>query len=354
MVTSTTGEKKGFVTVSRRSDTPGQTVNVDLCFVPAQHAPDQKLPAVSGSSGRLVVERTHASCRQPWSGEVFADPTCPYEDAMRAFVTAANTRYAWRERPQSADASPIRVQQRQLRQQAADVQTRRRAVRAQRQQEDVAWQARCDERRHTQEVIRRDGISNYPTYRAQEQQWRALRQQRQATLAQRHQDDLQWRQERLQLRHALADVPIVRTWRAILMVTDNCTRACYGLPLFSDGPKVTSEQVSTALTSALPPAVSFLISDRGTHFTAHSFATFAHEHGFMHVPISRHRPQTNGIAERCVRTLKEWLRQQAWTSDQELVALLDQFVAEYNERPHQGLGIPGLSPNEFAKRVWLF
>jgi hypothetical protein len=25
----------------------------------------------------------------------------------------------------------------------------------------------------------------------------------------------------------------------------------------------------------------------------------------------------------------------------------------YNDRPHQGLGIPGLSPNEFADRIWL-
>jgi transposase InsO family protein len=36
------------------------------------------------------------------------------------------------------------------------------------------------------------------------------------------------------------------------------------------------------------------------------------------------------------------------------LALLAQFVTDYNERPHQGLGIPGLSPNEFTKRVWLF
>jgi len=26
---------------------------------------------------------------------------------------------------------------------------------------------------------------------------------------------------------------------------------------------------------------------------------------------------------------------------------------EYNDRPHQGLPIPGLSPNEYAKRIWL-
>jgi transposase InsO family protein len=136
-------------------------------------------------------------------------------------------------------------------------------------------------------------------------------------------------------------------------VTDNCTRACYGLPLFVNGPQVSSEQVTAALLPLLPAHLAFLISDRGTHFTAYTFAHFARDHEFVHVQISRRRPQTNGIAERCVRTLKEWLRQHAWNSDQELLALLDQFVAHYNERPHQGLPIPGLSPNEFAKRVWL-
>jgi transposase InsO family protein len=248
----------------------------------------------------------------------------------------------------------MRAQQRERRQQTTALQTQRRSVRAQRRQEDAAWQALRAERRQTQEVTRRHGLPEYATHLAQEAQWRALRQQRQALMAQRQQDDLPWRQERLQLRQALADVPVVRAWRAILIVTDNCTRACYGLPLFTNGAQVTSEQVIAAVTGLLPLDLQFLISDRGTHFTAHMFAQFALDQEFVHVQISRRRPQTNGIAERCVRTLKEWLRRHAWTCDQELRALLAHFVAHYNERPHQGLGIPGLSPNEFSKRVWLF
>jgi transposase InsO family protein len=247
---------------------------------------------------------------------------------MRAFVTAAHARYAWRNRQPAVEPSAQHAQHRHLRQQAAALQTQRRSVREQRRQEDTAWQALRDERRCAQALIRRHGISDYPTYIAQEQQWQALRQQRQATLTQRHQEDVVWRQERQQMRQALNDAPVVRTWRAILIVTDNCTRVCYGLPLFANGSQVSSEQVIAALTPLLPPDLACVISDRGTHFTAHTFAAFAQSQECVHVPMSRRRLQTNGIAERCVRTLKAWLRQHAWTSDEALLTLLAQFIVE--------------------------
>jgi len=103
----------------------------------------------------------------------------------------------------------------------------------------------------------------------------------------------------------------------------------------------------------LPAHLQFLISDRGTHFTANVFQQLAKETEFVHVVIARHRPQSNGIAERFVRTLKEWLADKAWQSDMQLLEFLHLFLLEYNDRPHQGLLIPGLSPNEFAKRIWL-
>ncbi len=62
---------------------------------------------------------------------------------------------------------------------------------------------------------------------------------------------------------------------------------------------------------------------------------------------------SNGIAERFVRTLKEWLALHAWLSTAELTLLLPQFRADYNDRPHQGLPLPGLSPAEFERRIWL-
>jgi len=103
----------------------------------------------------------------------------------------------------------------------------------------------------------------------------------------------------------------------------------------------------------LPANLQFLISDRGIHFTADAFQQFAKEPEFVHVVIARHRPQSNGIAERFVRTLKEWLVDKAWQSDKELLEFLHLFLSEYNDRPHQGLPIPGLSPNEYANRIWV-
>ena len=101
----------------------------------------------------------------------------------------------------------------------------------------------------------------------------------------------------------------------------------------------------------LPEDLRFLISDRGIHFTAQVFQQLARDENFLYVVIARHRPQSTGIAERFVRTLKERLATHTWTTDQELLKLLEQFRLEFNDRPHQGIAIPGLSPNEFANRL---
>lgn len=109
-----------------------------------------------------------------------------------------------------------------------------------------------------------------------------------------------------------------------------------------------------AFERVVPNGVEFVISDQGTHVMAKVFGQLAQRAEFVHVPIARHRPESNGIAERCVRTLKEWLQDNVWSSDAALAVLLEAFRLHYNERPHQGLSIPGLSPNALARRIWLF
>jgi transposase InsO family protein len=352
------GHKGGPTGEHRRAGEPGQTLQVDRCFVPAVHAVAARLPAVSGSSGRLVVYGPRPGTEdaaRPWPGQVFADPEVAYATAMHEFV--------WRSAPRTPrrrSARPARPQRQEAEEQAARcaVRQQRRMLAAQRapllqqrQQEDAAWEVVCRER---QARLRPEHWTprQYVASLAAEDHWLLLHAQRRATLARRRQEDAAW-QAALEQFQAAPPQAAKPPWIAILVVTDNCTRQCLGLPLFTAGPKVTAEVVIAALRALLPDQLQFLIADRGTHFTAQQFAQFAQEEDFVQVLIARHRPASNGIAERFVRTLKEWLADHAWSGAEALETWLEQFRVAYNDRPHQGLALPGLSPNEFAARFWL-
>lgn len=297
---------------------------------------------MSGSSGRLVISPgKDQATEHPWPGQVFENPALDYTAAMQAFVAASLPE----SQPVVRPATPVqaeklsrREQKREWRRETRALRDARRQERTQRKTEDAAWR--------TLRQQRRDSTRSNET-------WQPLRTQRKQELEQRQQADATWRQQLQQLRERGALLPLVTVWIAILVVTDNCTRQCLGLPLFVMGPKVTAELIVEALRTLLPPELHFLISDRGTHFTANAFRQLALSQEFIHVLIARHRPESNGIAERFVRTLKEWLADKVWTSDEELAELLRQFIVEYNDRPHQGLALPGLSPNEFARRIGL-
>lgn len=329
--------------------------------MPASHEVASKLPAVSGSSGRLIVERCQAETDQDqWPGRVFENPELSYEEAMLGFVTASREdedRSGGQGQAEVADSGSLKAEKRTLRREEARLRDERRQIREKRKLEDAVWKetwaARKVEVQAHQGLCKQERRQQRNVKQARDAYWRALREQRRTTLEQRQQEDEEWRQQRLSLRERWSQLPVVTAWIAILVVIDNCTRQCLGLPLFVTGPKVTSEMIVEALRALLPPELLFLISDRGTHFTAKAFRKIVLSEEFIHVLIARHRPQSNGVAERFVRSLKEWLADKSWQDDQELAALLQQFLDEYNDRPHQGLAIPGLSPNEFANRIWL-
>lgn len=311
-----------------------------------------KLPAVSGSSGRLVVERLRDDQERQYPGRVFEDQSLGYAEAMRAFVAASAHARQPAEQPEDIERASAKASIQRLRQAEERLRIQRRNTRDQRGQEDTAWQTLRQQHRQERIEMSQRRVC-YGERKAWKANWQALRQHRHQVLEQRQQEDETWRQQRQKLRTQLADLPIVTIWIAVLVMTDNCTRQCLGLPLFVAGANVTSEMVIAALRTLLPAELQFVISDRGVHFTAQAFKELVRTAEFIHVEIARHRPQSNGIAERFVRTLKEWLATQSWKNDQELLALLTKFRSEYNDRPHQGLAIPGLSPNEFANRIWL-
>ena len=312
---------------------------------------------MSGSSGHLVIERPKDETEAQYPGRVFEDASLSYAEAMQAFVSAS-AQAALPEAFHEDDGQPSRKAEiRQLRLDEVQLRQARRDIRERRSQEDVAWRAIRQEHQQAEADFRAlskaERYQQRHTRQAEAQRWQAQRDQRRQTLEQRQLEDEYWRQQRQSLRERLSLLPIVTAWIAILVITDNCTRQCLGLPLFVAGPSVTAEMVVAALRVLLPAELQFLISDRGVHFTAQVFQQLARSEGFIHVVIARHRPESNGIAERFVRTLKEWLANHSWENDQDLLLLLEQFRPEFNDRPHQGLGIPGLSPNEFAKRIWI-
>lgn len=354
------GQKKVKPTASRTAEQPEQTINVDLCFVPANHEVSKKIPAVSGSSGRLVVVSAKAEKERDWPGRVFEDEDLSYEEAMLKFVAVSQAKEEGTELPKEepkgeAEEMSAKESRQLLKKEEKQLQNERHQVREQRKMEDMAWkEVRKKRKEETDRSLnKRERREQRQVKQAQDEQWHTIRQQRRDTLEKRGQEDIQWRQKRNALRERLSELPVVTCWIAILVIVDNCTRQCLGLPLFVAGPKVTAEMVVEALRVLLPPELQFLISDRGTHFKADDFKMLKRSEEFIHVFIARHRPQSNGIAERFVRTFKEWLADKSWSDDQQLAPLLRQFLDEYNDRPHQGLSIPGLSPNEFANRIWL-
>jgi hypothetical protein len=428
---------KGPSGKARTAEKPGQSINVDLAFVPASHETVKKLPAVSGSSGRLVVEQMaeETDAVPQWPGCVFDDDSLSYEEAMKAFMAASEAKskaFESASDDSSADVT-VKAQKRAIHQEEEALRVQRRQVRQQRKKEEAEWAALRVQHRVQQSAVQEeqqqktlpvhpepgycqepanseptisdnpfdatlpsfvqgtaisesdvslkpahdtksacseatgstepDASTNAPAEKKPtistessassitDEQWRQHREERRAQLAQRKEEDDQWRNQRESIRERLAELPIITCWFCILVIIDNCTRICYGLPLFVAGPRVTAEEIVNALQTLLPPELMFLISDRGIHFRAKVFKALARNQAFLHVFTARHRPQSNGIAERFVRTLKEWLADKTWTSEEELLALLDEFQAMYNERPHQGIPMRGLSPNEYTRRM---
>jgi len=338
---------------------PDQTVHVDLCVLPLTHDGTHALASVSTAVAASGVTPDSLPPPTPPSdcpGQVFAETHLAYADQMRVYV----------ERRQAQRASQGQRKHRRRQKQAArqalnaqsdELRVHRRHQRQVRRQEDTTWR---DQRAAHRTVVEQHRQQSRAERRASRLDWQIdqdswcrARQLRRQQIAQRHTEDAIWRQARTDLRQGLAELaqlPLVTAWLAVLVVVDSATRRCLQLPLFVTGPHVTAEEIVAALRAHWPAGVQFVVSDNGAQFIAETFAAWATSLGLLHVRIAPHHPQTNGIAERFVLTLKQWLETQTWNSPDELAARLIEFIAYYNDRPHQGAELNGLSPNEYAAR----
>jgi transposase InsO family protein len=325
-----------------------QTVNIDLCVVPLTHDSAQPFAAVSvsqaaaGASPEAVTPPDGAAT---WPGQVFADPSRPYAEQMATYQArraAKGQRQHRRRQRQTARQA--------LNRRSDELRVVRRQQRQARQREDAAWRQQRAEQRRTQAARQQQSRAERRTartaWRQQTANWAATQQTHRAQVAQR-----QARQALLSQLAVLAALPLVTAWLAILVVVDNGTRRCLRLPVFVTGVHVTAAESVTQLRQYWPPEIQFVISDNGAQFIADAFSQFARDMEFLHVRIAPQRPQTNGVAERFVRTFKEWLAGHTWQGPEELTALLAEFIVYYNDRPHQGAELAGLSPNEFARRL---
>ena len=257
--------------------------------MPACHQTDVKLPAVSGSSGHLVIERLKESGHEPdYPGKVFANPELSYTEAMQAFVDASQPLSGARKTVAAAEHQSQRSEIRELRREEAELCAKRHRLRQRRRLEDAAWQQQRRAQRSAEETAQPKLRARWGSRKRRSELRQALREQRHLQLALRQQEDEQWRLARQSLRERMAGLPIVTAWIAVLVVTDNCSRQCLGLPLFVAGSHVTAAMVVAALRVLLPANLQFLISDRGIHFTAKVFQQFVADAGFVHVVIARH------------------------------------------------------------------
>lgn len=210
----------------------------------------------------MIEQPEDPAQEQRWPGQVFADANCDYSEAMLAFVAASHEQPL----PESFDNPPhpstLKEQKRALHQEEGQLRDERRTVRQQRHVEDAAWQAVKNEHRS-----QKNGASECSSseHTVQEGLWRTLRRQQKETLAARKAVDQQWQQKRLTFRPRWSQLPIVTAWIAILVITDNCTRQCLGLPLFVAGPNVTAEMIVAALRYLLPPDLLVTQDDKILH-----------------------------------------------------------------------------------------
>ena len=343
--------------MTRHADEPGKTVNVDLCFV---SMPEPELAQVDSESSVLVslAEKSKADSALSYPGQIFADPELSYDEAMHAY---ADRRAEMECQATQTAADPLKAERVGLRTDEERVRLERRLLRQQREKEDQAWRAYRRTRRAFNgwwDSLDKEAKALFRSQKlAADTQWQRCRTRQRTQTQERQVQDDQWRQARQDIRQRKAaldekaQLPAAQ-WLAILVILDNCTRQCLALPLFVAGKHVTAEMVVAALRKVLPKRLRFLISDNGAQFIAQAIADLATERGFRQVRVSPRRAKTNGIAERFVRTLREMLTQYSWQTVKELLTLLPKIVTEYNDRPHQGKELQGLSPNEYARRLW--
>ena len=131
-------------------------------------------------------------------------------------------------------------------------------------------------------------------------------------------------------------------WEYVHIAIDDATRLAYA--------EVLTDEKATTAVAFLTRAVAFfqrhgitverLLTDNGSPYRSMIHAIACRALGIRHIRTRPHRPQTNGKAERFIRTLLGgWAYGAIYRSSRERTAALDGWLFEYNHRRrHAGIG----------------
>ena len=131
-------------------------------------------------------------------------------------------------------------------------------------------------------------------------------------------------------------------WEFLHVCVDDATRVAYAEVLPDEKGVTATAFVQRAITwfRDRDVLVEGVMTDNGSCYRSHRFRRALAAEGIRHVYTRPYRPQTNGKAERFIRTAKNgWAYKRAYRSSQARTLMLSGFLNRYNRRrPHRGIG----------------
>ncbi len=131
-------------------------------------------------------------------------------------------------------------------------------------------------------------------------------------------------------------------WEFVHVAIDDHSRLAYAEVLANETGTTAAGflQRATAWFAGLGVPIERVLTDNGSCYQSLAFATTALELGIGQRFTAPYRPQTNGKAERFIRTmLADWANARAYRPSRERTRALAPFLTFYNfERRHTALG----------------
>jgi transposase InsO family protein len=142
-------------------------------------------------------------------------------------------------------------------------------------------------------------------------------------------------------------------WEYVHVAIDDASRVAYAEVLPDERGSTTAAFLTRALAHyrRLGVRVRRLLTDNGGNYRSHDFASAVQHHRLQHRRTRPYTPQTNGKAERFIRTMLQlWAYAQAYRTSAWRSLALPRFLTYYNS--HRGhYGIRGLTPSARLAQV---